>query len=64
MYVAVANFKNAPVNKNAPLFSSIYRYVPKAVKVFSSLIISSSFVLGLQELEKKAENLNFKAWFI
>jgi hypothetical protein len=29
----------------------MYRYVPKAVKVFSSLILSP-FVLGLQELEK------------
>jgi hypothetical protein len=55
--------KNAPVNKNGPLFSSIYRYVPKGLEVFS-LQILSSFMFGLQDLEKNLEYVNFKACFI
>jgi hypothetical protein len=48
----VPAIKNAPVNKNAPLFSSIYRYVPKGLEVFSFQVLSS-FMFGLQDLEKK-----------
>jgi hypothetical protein len=38
--------------KIAPLFGRIYRYVPKGIEVFS-LQVLSSFMFGLQDLEKK-----------
>ncbi len=44
--------KIAPAKKIAPLFSHIYRYLPKGLEVFS-LQLLSSFMFGLQDLEKK-----------
>jgi hypothetical protein len=44
--------KISPAKNIAPLFSRIYRYVPKGLEVFS-LQVLSSFMFGLQDLEKK-----------
>ncbi len=60
----VPAIKNAPVNKNAPLFSSIYRYVSKGLEVFFSSGIIFLYVWFTGFRKKSFENVNFEACFI